>query len=231
MNLVSSEPASNIDVKELVTRHVISGYRVRYDFPENITCITYIEFDPEKTFRKTTTIVEVLKSKSTLVPTLPTGKVYKNLNIWVGDKGAGLPTSLRNGLIEFRVEKAWIENESVNESLVTLQWYDKGWQPLYTEKIREDENYSYFKAETPGFSCFAITEYAGQRAEEEITGAEKIQETLRSLGGEGKATLNGSAEKGNSRIKNPMGAARVLMAISLPLFMIVVGYCLLKKKI
>ncbi|MCO5383262.1 MAG: hypothetical protein NHB15_15255 [Methanosarcina barkeri] len=50
------------------------------------------------------------------------------------------------------------------------------------------------------------------------------------LGDEGKATLNGSAGKGNSRIKNPMGAARILIAISLPLFMIVVGYCMLKKK-
>ena len=116
-----------------------------------------------RTFRKTTTIVEVLKNKSTLVPELPAGRIYKHVNVWVGNKGAGLPTSLKNGFIEFRVEKAWIEDNNVNESLITLQWYDKGWQPLYTEKVREDENYVYFKAETPGFSFFAITEYAGQK--------------------------------------------------------------------
>ncbi len=209
----------------------MGGYPVRFDFVEDATCITYIEYDAIRTFRKTTTTVEVLKNKSMLVPELPAGRIYKHMNVWVGDKGAGLPTSLKNGFIEFRVEKAWIEGQNVNESLVTLQWYDKGWQPLYTEKVREDENYVYFKAETPGFSFFAITEYTGQKEKEEIRGADKIPETLRSLGVEGRAALNGSAERGNSRIKDPIGAARILMTISLPLFMILVGYCLLKKKI
>ncbi len=39
---------------------------------------------------------------------------------------------------------------------------ENNWQSLNTEKVREDENYVYFKAETPGYSSFAITEYAGQ---------------------------------------------------------------------
>src|SRR5664280_31108 len=64
LGLVSREPASNIYSKELVTRSVMGGYPVRFDFVENVTCITYIEFDPTMTFRKTTTIAEVLKNKS-----------------------------------------------------------------------------------------------------------------------------------------------------------------------
>ena len=227
--VVSREPATNIYAKELVTRSIMGGYPVRFDFVENVTCITYIEFDPIMTFKKTTTIAEVLKNRSVLVPKSSPGKIYKYVNIWVGNKGAGLPTSLKNGFVGFKVEKAWIEDKNINESLVTLQLYDKGWQPLHTEKVREDDNYVYFKAETPGYSSFAITEYSGQEEKEEIRGAEKIQEML--LGDEGKATLNGSAGKGNSRIKNPMGVARILITISLPLFMIVVGYCMLKKKI
>ncbi len=227
--VVSREPATNIYAKELVTRSIMGGYPVRFDFVENVTCITYIEFDPIMTFKKTTTIAEVLKNRSVLVPKSSPGKIYKYVNIWVGNKGAGLPTSLKNGFVGFKVEKAWIEDKNINESLVTLQLYDKGWQPLHTEKVREDENYVYFKAETPSYSSFAITEYSGQEEKKEIRGAEKIQEML--LGDEGKATLNGSAGKGNSRIKNPMGIARILITISLPLFMIVVGYCMLKKKI
>ncbi|RXA20948.1 PGF-pre-PGF domain-containing protein [Methanosarcina sp. MSH10X1] len=228
MNLVSSEDVSNIAVKELATRSVMSGYPVKFDFVENVTCITYIKFDPKKTFRRTTTIVEELKSQSTLVPTSPSGTVYKHVNIWIGDKGAGLPTSIRNGLIEFKVEKSWIKDESINETLITLQRYDEDWQPLYTEKVREDDSYVYFEAETPGYSFFAITEYAGNG--KEIRGANKIHETLRSFGSEGRAALYGNAGE-NSRIKNPMGTARVFMAISLPLFMIIAGYCVLKKKI
>ena len=68
--------------------------------------------------------------------------------------------SFKNGFIEFKVEKAWIKNNNINQSLITLQWYDKDWQPLYTDKVREDKNYVYFKTETSGFSCFAITESA-----------------------------------------------------------------------
>ncbi|HII81172.1 MAG TPA: PGF-pre-PGF domain-containing protein, partial [Methanosarcina sp.] len=36
---------------------------------------------------KTTTIVEELKNKSTLVSGLPSGEVYKFINIWVGNSG------------------------------------------------------------------------------------------------------------------------------------------------
>ena len=64
---VSKEPAKNVEVKELATRNIMSGYHVKYDFAQNVTCITYVEFDPKKTFKKTTATVEVLKGKSIFV--------------------------------------------------------------------------------------------------------------------------------------------------------------------
>ena len=232
LGLVSREPASNIYAKEFVTRSVMGGYPVKFDFVENVTCVKDIEFDPTMTFRKTTTTAEVLKNKSIFVPELPKGRIYKHFNIWVGDKGAGLPTSLRNGFIGFRVDRTWIKDKNVNESLITLQWYEKGWQPLHTEKVREDKNYVYFKAEVSGFSCFAITEYTGNKENiKEVSIAEKLQDTLRILGGKGNAITIGSEKKGNSKIENPMGLAKILMAISLPLFMVIIGYLVLKKKI
>jgi len=117
-----------------------------------------------KTFRKTTSAV-VLKDMSIFVPEIPTGRVYLYTDIFVGDKGAGLPTSLKNGLVGFKAEKAWIRNNDVNESLVTFQWYNNSWEPLYTEKVGEDNNYIYFKSNTPGFSFFSITEYTGEADE------------------------------------------------------------------
>jgi PGF-pre-PGF domain-containing protein len=218
-SIISKEPLSNVEARELSTSNVANGYQVKFDFVQNATCITYIEFDPKKTFKKTTTIVEVLKNKSVFVPELPPGRVYKHVNIWVGDKGAGLPASLENGLVGFKVEKAWIKDNNINQSLVTLQRYDKGWQPLYTEKVKEDNNYAYFKSKTPGFSCFAITEYTAN--EKNILKAQDEGKT---------SSLNGSAE-GNGKIKNPMRGAKILMAISMPLFLIFVEYFVLKKKI
>jgi PGF-pre-PGF domain-containing protein len=228
----SKEPVSNVDAKELSTRHIVSGYHVKFDFVENATCIINVEFDPKKTFKRTTTIVEVLKNKSVFVPELPPGRIYKHVNIWVGDNGAGLPASLKNGLIEFKVEKAWIEDNNINQSQITLQWYDNGWQPLYTKKVREDKNYVYFKSETSGFSCFAITKYtADEENKPQARGQGKIKETSGILGdGEKTGIFEGNTDVGGI-IKNPMGKAKIFMAISLPLFLIFVEFFVLKKKI
>ncbi len=156
------EPTTNIYSKELASRNVMGGYPVRFDFVENATCITDIEFDPMKTFKKTTTITEVLKDRSVFVQEPPTNRIYEYVNIWVGYKGAGHSNSLKNGLVGFKVEKAWIKDNNVNESLITLQWYNKSWVPLNTKKVGEDNNYVYFKSKTPGFSSFAITENTGK---------------------------------------------------------------------
>ena len=158
MGIDAIEPASNIYAKELVIRNVMGGYPARFDFVENTTCITDIAFDPLMTFRKTITTAEVLKGISVFVQELPTGRIYQYTDIFVGDKGAGLPIHLKNGLVGFKVEKAWIKDNNVNESLVTLQWYNNSWEPLSTEKVGEDNNYVYFESKTPGFSFFVITE-------------------------------------------------------------------------
>ena len=229
---VSQESPGNIEVKELATRHVIGGYHINYEFMENATCITFIEYDAKRTFRKTTTIVEVLKDKSSLVTSAPAGKIYEYVNIWVGEQGGGLPTSIKNGVVGFRIEKAWIKNNNVNEAFITLQWYDKEWQPLYTEKTGEDQDYVYFIASTPGYSSFAITEYTAGEIKGEDKNSGKIQEViLRNLhSGKQENMLHGNIEK-NTEDVGPMQAAKVLMAISLPAFLLVVGYCVLKKKI
>ncbi|HIH75540.1 MAG TPA: PGF-pre-PGF domain-containing protein [Methanosarcina sp.] len=228
---VSKEPARNVEIKELATRNIISGYHVRYDFAKNVTCITYIELDPIKTFKKTTATVEVLKNKSIFVQKNPPGRVYKQLNIWVGNKGAGLPASNKNAYTGFKVEKEWIKSNSADESNITLLWYDSKWKPLVTKKTGEDKKYVYFRAKTSGYSCFAISEYTGEEGTvEESSDEGGVQETLRSWES-GKAILNSSAERENGIEKKPMGVAKVLLAVSLPLFMILVEYFVLKKKI
>jgi PGF-pre-PGF domain-containing protein len=239
---VSAEPARNVAAKELATRHVISGYHMRYDFPEKRTCVEYIEYDAKRTFKRTTTTVEVLKDKSTLVSNLPAGRIYKHVNIWVGEKGAGLPDAIENGIIGFRIEKAWLKSNNFNESLVTLQWYyDKNWQLLSTEKVGDDQNYVYFKAKTPGYSSFSITEYIGieESKEENNTQVEEnktqVGATMQGLLGSftegGKEILNVSAEKKENKANKFTGTAKIIMAISLPLLMILIEFVVLRKKL
>jgi PGF-pre-PGF domain-containing protein len=217
----TKEPAKNVASKELATRNVMSGNHVKFEFLQNSTCIQYIEYDALRTYMKTTTTIEELKSKSTFVPKLPPGKTYKSFNVWVGEKGGGRQASIANGLIGFRVEKSWIHNNSFNESLVTLQLYNKSWEPLHTEKVGEDNNYSYFKSKTPSFSCFAIT-YTGEVSEN----GSLIDSKLPNIG---KKAIGKNAT--NSNAQDVRDAAKKLMAFALPAFLILVGYLVIKKKI
>ena len=157
-----SEPEENIYAREHVTKNIVGGYPVKFNFTENATCITYIEFESLKTFKKTTTTAEVLYNASVFVPELPAGRIYQCTNIFVGNKGAGLPTFLKSGLVRFKVEKSWIKEYNVNESLITLQWYNNGWVPLHAEKVGENSDYVYFESKMPGFLFFAITEGKGE---------------------------------------------------------------------
>ncbi len=159
----SPEPASNVRIKELSQQFITSGNHVKFAFPKNATCITYVAFDSRRTAGKTTTIVEMLKNKSTLVPELPSGKVYENLNVWVGNKGTASPENIENAVMGFRVEKGWISSNNVDSASVKLWRFSSGkWEELSILKSGEDDRYIYFKAETPGFSSFVITALPGE---------------------------------------------------------------------
>ena len=154
----SPEPAKNVKVKELSQTFIKSGSPVKFDLAKNATSIVYLSFNSTKTVGKTTTIVEVLKNKSTLTPDAPTGEVYNYLNIWVGNGGYGTEKNIENAIVCFKVEKSWIQDKCIDQSSIILNRYsDKKWNELPTNLLREDDKYLYFTAETPGFSSFAIT--------------------------------------------------------------------------
>ena len=154
----SPEPQSNVEAKELSQTFIASGQTVKFDFPQKATPVVYVNFDSKKTAGKTTTIVEMLKGKSTLVSELPSDEVYKYLNIWVGNSGFATSKNIENAVVCFKVEKSWIQDKKIDKSSITLNRYsDKKWNELPTNLSGEDDKYLYFTAKTPGFSPFAIT--------------------------------------------------------------------------
>jgi PGF-pre-PGF domain-containing protein len=154
----SPEPQSNVEAKELSQAFVTVGKLVKFDFPQKATPVVYLSFDSKKTSGKTTTIVEMLKGKSTLVSELPSEEVYKSLNIWVGNGGFATEKNIENAVVNFRVEKSWVQDKNIDQSSITLNRYsDKTWNQLTTSLSGEDDNCLYFTAQTPGFSPFAIT--------------------------------------------------------------------------
>jgi PGF-pre-PGF domain-containing protein len=154
----SPEPATNVEVKELSQTFVNSGKSVKFDFPRNATPVVSISFDSKKTAGKTTTIVEMLKEKSTLVTGMPSDEVYKYLNIWVGNSGFATPNNIEDAVVNFKVDKSWIKDKKIDKSSITLNRYnDKKWNQLPASLSGEDNKYLYFTAKVPGFSAFAIT--------------------------------------------------------------------------
>ena len=145
-------------LKELSQVFITNGNPVKFDFTKDVTAVVYLSFDSKKTAGKTTTIVEMLKNKSTLTPDSPEGEVYNFLNIWVGNSGYATEKNIENAVVCFKVEKSWIQDKGIDQSSIILNRYsDKKWNPLPTRQSGEDGKYLYFTAETPGFSPFAIT--------------------------------------------------------------------------
>jgi PGF-pre-PGF domain-containing protein len=154
----SPEPAKNVEAKEISQTFVTKGIPVKFDFTKNATSVVYISFDAKKTAGKITTIVEMLKNKSSLVSELPEDETYKSFNIWVGNSGFANAGNLENAVICFRVDKSWIQDKKINQSSIILNRYsEKKWKELPAYLLKQDDRYLYFTARTPGFSPFAIT--------------------------------------------------------------------------
>ena len=87
--------------------------------------------------------------------TLISGKVYQYLNITPQNIE---DNDLQSVKLKFRVEKAWIADNNIDENTVSLNRYHNGvWNRLTTDKVSEDSIYLYYQTETPGFSVFAVT--------------------------------------------------------------------------
>ncbi len=154
----SPESAKNVEVKELSQFFITSGKKVEFNFTKNVTCVVYVSFDAKKTLGKTTTIAEMLKGKSSLVPELPAGEVYKSFNVWVGNGGIASSKNIENPVICFKVEKSWLQNKSIDPASITLNWYnEKKWEQLPVNCSDEDDKFLYFTANVSGYSSFAIT--------------------------------------------------------------------------
>ncbi|HWR24730.1 MAG TPA: PGF-pre-PGF domain-containing protein, partial [Methanosarcina sp.] len=153
----SPEPATNVQVKEISQAYISNGKSAKFDFSRQATCVMYVSFDSKKSAGKTTSSVEMLKGKSTLVSELPSGEVYKSFNIWVGNAGFATSGNIENSVICFKVEKSWIQDKKIDPATINLYRYNNNkWNKLETSLLEEDDKYLYFAAKTPGFSPFAI---------------------------------------------------------------------------
>ncbi|WP_167880907.1 PGF-pre-PGF domain-containing protein [Methanococcoides sp. AM1] len=156
----TAEAFENIDEKDVAVRYVLKDLEKSFTFRNEGIDITYINISTDLTVGDVKAIVESLKSTSSMISTPVEGKVYKNINIWVGD--SKLKHRLITSDVGFRVNRTWLEDNGVSEQSVKLTIYRSGgWHILPTEKVGEDDEYIYYEAPTSGDlrTHFAVVEY------------------------------------------------------------------------
>jgi PGF-pre-PGF domain-containing protein len=205
----SPEPASNVQVKENLQNFIASGKDVNFNFTNNVTCVESIRFRSTKTVGKTTTIVEELKNKSSLVSKLPEGIVYKPFNIWVGNGGYGNSKNIESSSVNFKVNTSWVNENNINKSSILLDWYDdekKEWIELPVNLTGEDDQFLHFTANVPGYSSFTIT---GTKDEGNTVTAELAQTATNNTTGSN-AGNTASISEGSNASNNSSSSANTI---------------------
>jgi len=170
----SGENYYNILVSETDRQSIFKNSDVSFIFDLEDNIVRHINFTALKSAGTVAAKVEILNNTSTLVSTPPPNKVYKNLNMWVGNAGWATERNIADTTVVFTVDKSWITENNIDETSIVLYRYsDDTWHKLVTRKIAEDANSLQFEAETPGFSPFAVT---GKEEEGEPGGAGIIAE-------------------------------------------------------
>ncbi|MDK2940040.1 MAG: hypothetical protein PWQ51_2205 [Methanolobus sp.] len=154
----SGEKYENILVKDMQSIYVDKNTLINYEFSKPGNAIGFVQFTALKNAGRITATIEVLRDRSSYAETDAPGKIYQQMNIWVGKLGFDSPENVKDLKIGFKVEKAWIEENGVDAGTIKLYRYADGtWNALPTSMIVDDGEYVHFESQTPGFSPFAIT--------------------------------------------------------------------------
>jgi len=149
----------NVDIVVSDTKRVFSEMPVEYKFSQSSIPVRSINITSRITAMDIPVKVEVLDDTSVMVKKEPSGKIYKHLNIWVGNTGFAVPENINSATIHFRVDNDWITDNDIDPDTIVLMHYEEEadeWTKLPTEQVSKNEEYTNYRASTPHFSPFAI---------------------------------------------------------------------------
>jgi PGF-pre-PGF domain-containing protein len=153
----SGENISNIELIEKYDMQISKDALTSYRFIHVKNPIMFVNITGNTSLGIISASIEVLKDTSTLVTIPPEGLVYKNANIWVGTTGFALPKNIKEALIKFRINNAWISTNGVLDSdIILIKWSGARWIELETKVMAKDDTNTYFEGKTNSFSPFAI---------------------------------------------------------------------------
>ncbi len=156
----SGENFSNVLLREKYDEVIFKNAVTSYKFKNASNPITHLNVTGNINAGLITAMVEVLRGTSTLVSEAPPGVVNKNVNVWLGTSGFAVPKNIKEVIIRFRVENAWMQSNNVDaRDIKMLRWdsTSKRWDPLKTEVKEKVGTVTYFEAETNRLSPLAIS--------------------------------------------------------------------------
>ncbi|WP_440944880.1 NosD domain-containing protein [Methanosarcina sp. T3] len=155
---ISGTSSVNVLTASVSRQQVIAGQQAEFTFSESGCSVKGISFVAGASAGTVTGKVEVLKDLPKTVLESPEGEIYQYMNIVIGSQSFGESGTFESAVIDFRVPRSWVEENNIDEASLTLnRYHNNAWARLSTEKTGEDDEFLYFRAETPGFSCYSIT--------------------------------------------------------------------------
>lgn len=141
---------------ESYDQYIFNNKITIYEFANESNPVLYLNITGNVDAGEVNAAVDVLKETSITSRITPRKTVYNYFNIWLGKFLFAEPKNIKKGEIIFRVENEWIN--SVHSDLITLNRFDANWSELLTQKIGEDDKYTYYRSYSQRFSTnFAIT--------------------------------------------------------------------------
>jgi len=201
----SAEDFENVTMKDVDTEYLRINANVTYEFSREGNPIHSVSLYSLKNSGEITSTVEVLNSRSKFANSTPDGFIYKYINIWVGKAGFATANNIKDASIMFKVNSSWFKQMNVDPEDVSLQRYTgSAWEAMPTTLESNAMGIAIFKAQTSGFSPFAITAERKSEAPKEI----ETQQTNSTI------DINSAAEKAKSSEETKAPGFEIIFAVT-----------------
>ncbi len=148
----SGEAFANIVCTETDRQFVGKDLNVKYNFELKGNYVQHIEFTGATSAGKVAAKVEILNHTSTIVNKDAPNIVFKNLNVWIGNKGYFSSNNVKDPTITFTVDRSWVRDNDIILNTISFYSYNDRttiWKKMSTQKIGEDSTSYLFKASLP----------------------------------------------------------------------------------
>ncbi len=171
--MAPSEDIGNIERREVREMDILSKVSSAYVF-RAADPVLVVAFESSVSENEVPVSVEILKNRSKNIKDDAPGKLYKYFNVFVGTSGFSKKVS--NGVVAFRVNNSWLEENGLDPEDISMYKWQGGWVKKETEIADRKANYTYYASLTGNFSSFVIVGVKRPKLEIPVSNASISQE-------------------------------------------------------